>query len=60
MTEAEKYRYLLLSCDRTFENIGKIIKNLKEADPDDLPKLVQAIDIDTDHIRKIIIENLEP
>lgn len=60
MTETEKYRYILLTCERTFENIGKIIKNLKSAAPDDLPKLILAIEIDTDHIRKVIIENLEP
>jgi len=60
MSEAEKYRLELLKCERTFENLDKIIKSLKAAKSKDIYKLLQGIEIDFDKIRDSIINTLEP
>jgi hypothetical protein len=45
---------LLEKCDRTFESFGKIVALLKEADPKELPEIVQRIDIDFELIQAVI------
>ena len=56
MTEREpdEKDEMLLRCELTFQELGKIVNTLKEAPDEQLPQLVDAIDIDFNNIRKSI------
>jgi hypothetical protein len=42
---------VLMKCESTFFHIERIIKILKESDPEERPELIQSIDIDFKNIR---------